>query len=111
MPLSRVQQIVSRCSLILLLLRGHDSDAPASVGARQTPFAVRILCTLFDTGSTQAASFESRVVRPSGGVEVSSPNLGWDRKVAFTWLNSLKNLLLGIELGKGCCVCHHNADQ
>lgn len=42
----------------------HDRVAPMKLGARQTPSFVRILCTLFDTGLTQAASRVSRVVKP-----------------------------------------------
>lgn len=42
----------------------YDSDAPTNVGAKHTPFSVRILCTLFVSWLTHAASFESRVVNP-----------------------------------------------
>jgi len=42
----------------------YDKEAPTSVGAKQTPSFVLILCVAFVTGSTQAASLVSRVVRP-----------------------------------------------
>lgn len=42
----------------------YERDAPTSVGAKHTPSLVRILCTLLVTGFTQAASLESRVIKP-----------------------------------------------
>lgn len=42
----------------------YDRDAPTNVGATHTPRSVRILCTLFVTGLTHAASCVSRVVNP-----------------------------------------------
>lgn len=42
----------------------YESEAPTSVGARHTACSVRILCTLFVTGFTHAASLVSSVVKP-----------------------------------------------
>lgn len=42
----------------------YDKDAPTKVGAMQTPSFVRILCTLFVVGLTQAASLDSSVMKP-----------------------------------------------
>ena len=42
----------------------HDKDAPTKFGARQTPSFVRILCTVFVSGFTHAASRVSRVMNP-----------------------------------------------
>jgi len=42
----------------------YEREAPTKVGAMHTPSLVRILCTDFVTGFTQAASCVSKVVKP-----------------------------------------------
>jgi hypothetical protein len=44
----------------------YDKEAPTSVGAKQTPSFVLILCEVFVARSTQAASLVSRVVKLDG---------------------------------------------
>lgn len=42
----------------------YDKEAPTKFGATQMPSFVRILCTLFVSGLTHAASRVSSVVKP-----------------------------------------------
>jgi hypothetical protein len=50
--------------IFIFMYCSYDKEAPTSVGAKQIPSFVLILCAVFVTGSTQAASLVSRVVRP-----------------------------------------------
>lgn len=73
----------------------YDKEAPTSVGATQTPFVVRILCTLLVTGFTHAASLESSVMNPE---RIEWWVDGAWGKVAQTWLDCFEYFLFGIQL-------------
>jgi hypothetical protein len=65
------------------------------VGATQTPFDVRILCTDLVTGLIHAASLLSSVMKPTTTVTREVERV---RAWQHTWLYSLEDFLLRVEL-------------
>lgn len=74
----------------------YDREAPIRVGATQTPPLVRILCTLLLTGLTQAASLESRVMKPEATANLLITSSSSKIEQAYLVVLSRRSSFLGL---------------
>lgn len=91
--------MIHTCTYLLVDIKGlclYERLAPTNVGAVQGPSFVTILWTDLVAGSIQAASRVLRVVKSGNEYSELACN---DKLKTHTWLNSLEDFLLRVQLG------------